>query len=340
VSRGPLLRLRALDVRFRSEEGDARAVDGVDLDVRAGETVGLVGESGSGKSVTALAVLGLVPAPGTVAGEVFYEGRDLQKLGPEARRGLRGREIAMVFQEPLTALNPVLSIGEQVAEPLRLPHGLDRSAARARAIELWREVGIPDPETRVDEFPHRLSGGMRQRVMIAMAIACSPKLLIADEPTTALDVTVQAQILDLLGRLQQKTGLAVLLITHVLAGVAERADRVAGMYAGRVVETADVTSLFARPQHPYTLGLMRSLPQLARRGEPLAAIPGVAPSPRALPPGCRFHPRCSFATELCRERTPPLEEAPAEGGGAGEPRRVACHHWRAVGEHAREVLAP
>jgi oligopeptide/dipeptide ABC transporter ATP-binding protein len=317
-----LLEVRDLRTSFRGEEGVARAVDGVSLSLAAGETLGLVGESGCGKSVTALSIMGLVPSPpGRVeGGEVLLAGRDLLALGPEELRRVRGDEVAMVFQEPMTALNPVFTVGDQIGETVRLHRGLDRRAARRRAIEMLELVRIPDPERRVDAYPHQLSGGMRQRVMIAMAMSCNPSLLIADEPTTALDVTVQAQILELIGDLQAETGMAVLLITHDLGVVAQTADRVAVMYAGKVVEEAAVVDLFERPRHPYTIGLLRSLPDLARTGARLEAIPGTVPSPFRFPSGCRFRTRCPLATERCAETDAVLEPA----GGAGQ--RVACHH--------------
>jgi oligopeptide/dipeptide ABC transporter ATP-binding protein len=277
-------------------------VDGVSFDVRAGETLGIVGESGCGKTVTSLAVLGLLPQPPAriMDGSSVRLG-DTELVGaPDARmRALRGNEISMIFQEPMSSLNPVFTVGDQIAETLRLHRGMDRAGARAATIALLDEVGIPDPERRVDEYPHQLSGGMRQRVMIAMAIACAPKLLIADEPTTALDVTIQAQILELLAELRRTHGMAVMLITHDLGVVAEVCDRVVVMYAGQVVETGSVEDIFARPSHPYTRGLLGSLPSLEARGRRLTSIPGTVPSPLQWPAGCRFLARCAMAGPGC-----------------------------------------
>ncbi|MEW6073402.1 MAG: ABC transporter ATP-binding protein [Planctomycetota bacterium] len=322
-ARAPLLALRGLCTYFRGETGVARAVDGVDLEILPRETVGLVGESGCGKSVTALSILRLVPDPPGfhAGGEIRFAGRDLLRLPAAEMRRIRGNEVAMIFQEPMTALNPVFAVGEQIAEAVRLHQGLSRREASARAARMLEQVGIPDPARRARSYPHQLSGGMRQRVMIAMAVSCGPRLLIADEPTTALDVTVQAQILALLADLQRRTGMSMLLITHDLGVVAETADRVAVMYAGRVVEHAGVRELFARPRHPYTVGLLRSRPDLARPGERLPAIEGAVPSAFALPAGCRFHPRCPRAAARCVAEEPALLPAPA---AAGE-HAVACH---------------
>jgi oligopeptide/dipeptide ABC transporter ATP-binding protein len=303
-----LLSLRGLSTQFLSDDGVVEAVDGVSFDVPRGRTVGLVGESGCGKSMTALSILGLVPLPGRiVAGEVLFEGRDLVRMSPGGLRRVRGREVAMVFQEPMSSLNPVFTIGDQIVEVLRRGGELSRKAARAEVVDLLRRVRIPDPHERVDSYPHELSGGMRQRAMIAMAIAARPKLLIADEPTTALDVTVQAQVLDLLRELQAELGMSVLLISHDLGVVAQLADEVVVMYAAKVVERAAVEELYARPLHPYTRGLFGSRPRLgAPRGERLNAIPGAVPRPGSLPPGCRFHPRCSLAIERCCRVEPAL----------------------------------
>ena len=320
AEREDLLEIRGLCTWFESAAGVARAVDGVDLALRAGETLALVGESGCGKSVTVLSILGLVPAPGRiVAGSVRFRGRDLRTLSPAALRSIRGREIALVFQEPAIALNPVFTVGEQIAETLRLHEGLARAAARGRALEALAEVGIPRPAECFSAYPHELSGGQRQRVLIAIAIACRPALLLADEPTSALDVTVQAGILELLGELQEKRGLAILLVTHDLAVVAEMAARVAVMYAGRVVESADVFALFERPRHPYTILLLRSRASLAS-GARSGAIPGSVPSALALPSGCRFAARCPLARARCLEEEPAL--VPVAGG---EPHLAACH---------------
>ncbi len=305
----PLLSIRGLRTIFRIPGGEFAAVDGVDLDVPRGRTLGVVGESGCGKSVLSLSVMRLVPRPGRIAaGEVLLDGRDLLALSPEAMRGVRGAEVAMIFQEPMTSLNPVHPVGKQITEAMRAHDpGASTADLRDRAIAALTRVRIPAPERRFEEYPHQLSGGMRQRVMIAMALACSPRLLIADEPTTALDVTVQAQILDLLRDLQAETGMSIILITHDLGVVAEMADEVAVMYAGRVVERAPARALFEDPQHPYTLGLLGSIPRLDEDRERLLAIEGVVPPPFALPKGCRFHPRCPFAIEACRAAPPALE---------------------------------
>jgi len=315
-----VLEVRDLRTSFVADAGPVRAVDGVSFDLFAGRTLGLVGESGCGKSATALSILRLVPPPGRVAGSVRLRGRELSALDDEAMRAVRGAEIAMVFQEPMSALNPVFTVGWQVAEALLVHRRLGKRDARARAIELLAEVGIADAALRARQYPHQLSGGMRQRVMIAMAMACRPAVLLADEPTTALDVTVQAQILELFGELQRKAGTALLLITHDLAVVAETAERVAVMYAGRIVEEASTVELFERPRHPYTIGLLRSLPERTPRGRPLAAIPGSVPSAFDWPSGCRFRTRCPLARALCAEREPALEPAGAEPGHL-----AACH---------------
>ena len=317
-----LLEIRGLKTHFKTDDGWVHAVDGVDLSVDAGETVCLVGESGSGKSVTAMSVLKLVPMPPgrIVAGQVLWDGRDLVPLPPAEMQKLRGREIGVVFQEPMTALNPVYTVGEQICEGLRLHEGLSRAAALERAAELLALVHIPLPSRRVHDYPHQFSGGMRQRVMIAMALACKPRLLIADEPTTALDVTIQAQILDLLAELKERLGMAVLLITHAMGVVAEVAQRVVVMYAGRVIEEGSVEAVFERPWHPYTQGLIRSIPRIdadASRGARLVSIPGTVPSLLEPPPGCRFAPRCAYARDACTRATPALREV-------GPGHRVAC----------------
>jgi oligopeptide/dipeptide ABC transporter ATP-binding protein len=285
-------------------------VDGVSFALEAGRTLGIVGESGCGKSVTALSIMGLVPQPpGRIAGgEILFEGRDLLKLTAAQLRELRGDRISMIFQEPMSSLNPAFTIGDQIAEVLLRHRKYSRKKAKDVAIELLRKVRIPSPERRYDDYPHRLSGGMRQRAMIAMALACSPKLLIADEPTTALDVTIQAQILDLMRLLREETGTAIILITHDLGVVAELADDVAVMYAGRIVEHASVERLFAEPQHPYTIGLLGSIPRLHLEQERLAAIEGQVPGPFAAGTGCRFEPRCPFAVEKCRVEAPLLSD--------------------------------
>jgi peptide/nickel transport system ATP-binding protein len=324
---GALLELRALRTSFAGEAGEFPAVDGVSFSLAAGRTLGIVGESGSGKSVTALSIMGLVPSPpGRIAGgEVLFEGVDLLTLDAAALGERRGNRLAMIFQEPMTSLNPAFTIGDQIAETIRRHRGVGKREARAETIEMLRRVRIPAPERRVDEYPHKLSGGMRQRAMIAMALACGPKLLIADEPTTALDVTIQAQILDLLRQLRDETGTAIMLITHDLGVVAELAQEVLVMYAGKVMERAPVAALFEAPQHPYTIGLLASIPRLEGEVRRLASIEGAVPSPVALPAGCRFHPRCPFAIERCRSEEPPLAEiAPGQS--------VAC--WRAPLEPA------
>jgi len=318
---GALLEIRDLQVELHTARGVLRAVDGVSLQVPRGKTLGIVGESGCGKSLTALSVLRLLRAPpARVAhGQVLFEGRDLLSLPEPELRRIRGNRIAMVFQEPMSSLNPVYTAGAQIAEAVRAHRPVDRAAARARAVEMLRLVGIPAPEERADSYPHQLSGGMRQRVMIAMALCCDPELLIADEPTTALDVTVQAQILELLRGLQRSRQMSMALITHDLGVVAETCDEVAVMYAGRVVERAPVGDIFRRPAHPYTAGLLRSIPRLEGERERLWAIPGAVPALGAWPSGCRFRDRCDRATEICARVDPPLE-----------PRRegqlAACHH--------------
>ena len=315
--RAPLLEVRDLAVTFTGPGGVARAVDGIDLTVTDGETVALVGESGCGKSVTAAAILRLIEPPGHIAhgSSVRLEGRDLLALGAKEIRAVRGNHVALVFQEPLSALNPVLKVGTQIAETVRAHEAVSRSTARWRAIEMLGAVGIPEPARRALAYPHQLSGGMRQRVLLAMALACHPKLLLADEPTTALDVTIQAEILELLDRLQQKLGMAVLLITHNLGIVAERTRRVYVMYAGQIVEEARTEDLFGRPAHPYTEGLMAAIPRLDERRARLRAIPGQVPPADAWPAGCRFHPRCPYAWEKCRVEMPPLLET-GEGHSA------------------------
>jgi peptide/nickel transport system ATP-binding protein len=328
MARGaPLLEIEGLKTHFFTRDGVVRAVDGVSFSVAPGETLAVVGESGCGKSVTSLSILRLIAAPPgrIVEGSIRFEGRDLLALSERAMRDIRGNEISMIFQEPMTSLNPVLTIGRQIAEMLIVHRGLGAEAAQARAIEMLRLVGIPEPAQRIEQYPHELSGGTRQRVMIAMALACDPKLLIADEPTTALDVTVQAQILDLMRQLKARTGTAIILITHSLGVVAEMAQRVVVMYGGRKVEEAPVEALFAQPRHPYTRALLGSVPRLgsslARNGKArLAEIPGVVPSLKEAIAGCIFAPRCSHATQRCAQSYPPLEE---KAGGHW----VAC--WEA-----------
>lgn len=312
-----LLEVIDLKTHFPTREGLVRAVDGVSFHLDRGELLGVVGESGCGKSMTALSIMRLIAPPGKiVSGEIRFEDRDLLKLSQSEMREVRGNDIAMIFQDPMTSLNPVFTVGEQIAEALRLHRKLSRADARKAAVQAMREVSIPDPDLRAKDYPHQLSGGMRQRVMIAMALACDPKLLIADEPTTALDVTIQAQILELLNHLRKTRELAVLLITHDLGVVAEVADRVAVMYTGKIVEESPVNELFARPKHPYTEGLLRSVPKLTEKDvvkpERLSTIEGMVPRPNALPPGCHFEPRCPYAMPRCREGEIPLYPA-AEG---------------------------
>jgi len=306
-----LIEVKNLHTSFFTPDGEVKAVDGVSLEIAEGKTLGLVGESGCGKSVTALSVMRLVPSPPgkVVGGEILYRGRDLLKLDGEAMRKIRGNEISMIFQEPMTSLNPVFTIGNQIGEAIRLHQGLGRKETREKTIEMLRLVKIADPEQRIDDYPHQLSGGMRQRVMIAMALSCNPSLLIADEPTTALDVTIQAQILELMKELQQKLGMSLLLITHDLGVVAEQADEVAIMYAGKVVERAKAKEIFDRPLHPYTVGLLNSLPGAGNnKKKRLDAIPGMVPSPLELPGGCRFRDRCPKAAGICAEAEPELAE--------------------------------
>ena len=324
----PLLSVLDLSAAFDTEDGEVTVVDRVSFEIDAGETLGLVGESGCGKSVTALSIMGLLPKPAgrVVGGTVGFRGESLNDVPAERLREIRGNRIAMIFQEPMTALNPVQRVGRQLAEAYAL-HAPSASAAavQSRALELLEQVGIPAPARRMAEYPHQLSGGMRQRVMIAMALASRPDLLIADEPTTALDVTIQAQILELLRDLQRETGMAILFITHDLGVIAELCSRVVVMYAGRIAEQATALSLFARPRHPYTRGLLASIPRL--EGEPktvLTTIPGTVPGVGELPTGCRFANRCPHVVDVCRERAPPLEDVVAD-------HRVACHRWRAVG---------
>jgi len=304
-----LLEVSGLSVNFATDDGVVRAVDGIDLSLQRGRTLGLVGESGCGKSVTSLAIMGLLPPENShVAGEVRFEGQDLLKVGAHTMRDLRGRRLAMIFQEPMTSLNPAYTIGDQIIEAIQRHQGSGAAEARERAIEMLKLVRIPSPDKRIDEYPHKLSGGMRQRAMIAMALACGPELLIADEPTTALDVTIQAQILDLMRRLRRDTGTAIILITHDLGVVAEMADDVAVMYAGQIVERAPVAALFARPEHPYTVGLLGSIPRLDEKRDRLPSIEGRVPDMSAPPPGCRFAARCPFVIDACRAATPALRE--------------------------------
>jgi peptide/nickel transport system ATP-binding protein len=308
-----LLEIKGLKTYFFTDEGVVRAVDGVDLHIDKGETLGVVGESGCGKTVTALSIMKLIAMPPgrIVEGQILYQGKDLVTLPPAQMRKVRGKEISMVFQEPMTSLNPVFTIGEQIAEAIRLHEGLGRRGAMDKTVDMLKLVHIPNPERRVKEYPHQLSGGMRQRVMIAMALSCNPKLLIADEPTTALDVTIQAQILELLNELKAKLGMAVMLITHDMGVIAETAQRVVVMYAAKVGEEAPVKELFKEPLHPYTQGLLRSIPRIdtaAIQKQRLEAIPGVVPTLVDVAPGCRFAPRCQFVKAVCTEKDPVLKE--------------------------------
>jgi oligopeptide/dipeptide ABC transporter ATP-binding protein len=316
-----LIQVKNLRTSFFTPEGEVRAIDDISFEIAAGQTLGLVGESGCGKSVTSLSIMRLIQSPPgrIVGGEILYRGRDLLALNNEEMRKIRGNEISMIFQEPMTSLNPVFTVGNQIGEAIRLHQGLGKKQTRGKTVEMLRLVKIADPESRVDAYPHQLSGGMRQRVMIAMALSCNPNLLIADEPTTALDVTIQAQILELMKELQQEIGMALLLITHDLGVVAEQADEVAIMYAGKIVERATAAAIFTRPFHPYTVGLLNSLPGTGdKKKKRLNAIPGVVPSPLHLPSGCRFRDRCPKASALCAEAEPLLAEEEPDHW-------VACH---------------
>ena len=331
----PLLQIKELETHFFTSEGVVRAVNGVSYDVQPGETLGLVGESGSGKSVSALSLMRLIPNPPgkIVGGEVLFDGESLLEVDDARMREIRGNDIAMVFQEPMTSLNPVLTIGRQLTEALELHLGLKRRDAETRAVELLHLVGIPAAEERLHDYPHQFSGGMRQRVMIAMALSCDPKLLLADEPTTALDVTIQAQVLEVMARLSRELGTAVIVITHNLGVVARYADRVNVMYGGRIVEAGSATDIYHNPRHAYTLGLLESVPRLDARTGRLIPIEGVPPDLTNLPPGCAFEPRCRFATDICREERPELTEV-------REGHKMACWHPDEVGEEARkQVLA-
>jgi oligopeptide/dipeptide ABC transporter ATP-binding protein len=333
ASDGPLLSIRDLVVGFETDDGLVRAVDGVSLDVPRGRTLGVVGESGCGKTVTAFSIMRLLPQPQgrILGGRILFEGRDLAQASFEEMRRVRGARIGMVFQEPLSALNPVQSIGRQLAEVFLLHATKDRRDALARSVEMLRRVGIPSPEVRMGEYPHQLSGGMRQRVVIAMALACRPVLLIADEPTTALDVTIQAQILELMRALQREMGMSIILITHDLGVIAETCDEVAVMYAGRIAEQGPVEDIFAHPAHPYTRGLLASIPRLGTpRKSRLATIEGMVPALDELPSGCRFRNRCAYAVPACAEGAPPLETV--AGGHA-----VSCFRWREIDGVAAEA---
>jgi peptide/nickel transport system ATP-binding protein len=314
----PLLAVDDLRVHLSTPRGVVHAVDGVDFSLQPGTSLGIVGESGCGKTMTALALMRLLPSPPAriVSGHIMFDGEDVVALDESRMRALRGDAMAMIYQDPMTTLNPVFTAGEQIAEAVRLHRNASRAAAMARAIEMLELVGIPDPSRCAQSYPHQLSGGMRQRAVIAMALACHPKLLIADEPTTALDVTIQAQILDLLRRLQQELGTAIILITHDLGVIADLVDTVVVMYAGKVAERASVKRLFAAPRHPYTQGLLRSVPSLETREHRMRTIDGAVPSALAMPSGCRFHPRCAIARDICRSEEPPLVSDGAGGEAA------------------------
>ncbi|MGH3325177.1 MAG: ABC transporter ATP-binding protein [Streptomyces sp.] len=320
----PLLAVRDLRVEFRTRDGVAQAVNGVSFGVSAGETLAVLGESGSGKSVTAQAIMGILDTPpGRITGgEIRFEGRDLLTLPAEERRKIRGARMAMIFQDALSSLNPVLSVGYQLGEMFRVHRGASRKEARAKAVELMDRVRIPAARARAGDYPHQFSGGMRQRIMIAMALALEPRLIIADEPTTALDVTVQAQVMELLADLRREYRMGLILITHDLGVVADVADEIAVMYAGRIVETAPVGELYRAPAHPYTKGLLDSIPRLDQKGQRLNAIKGLPPSLLSVPPGCGFHPRCPMARPVCRTDEPPLY------GEVGPGRASACHFWK------------
>ncbi|MHB6909494.1 ABC transporter ATP-binding protein [Streptomyces sp. DB-54] len=326
----PLLDVQDLRVEFRTRDGVAKAVNGVSYTVAAGQTLAVLGESGSGKSVTAQAVMGILDTPPgfVTGGRILFQGRDLLTLGKEERRRIRGAKMAMIFQDALSALNPVLSVGAQLGEMFRVHSGASRKDARERAVALMERVGIPAARARVGDYPHQFSGGMRQRIMIAMALALEPDLIIADEPTTALDVTVQAQVMDLLAELRREYRMGLILITHDLGVVADVADTIAVMYAGRVVETASVHQLYKAPAHPYTRALLESVPRLGHKGQQLHAIKGLPPNLTAIPPGCAFHPRCPLARDICRTDRPPLYDA-------GPGRASACHFWKETLDGAR-----
>ncbi|MFI9205237.1 ABC transporter ATP-binding protein [Streptomyces sp. NPDC053048] len=326
----PLLEVRDLHVEFHTRDGVAKAVNGVNYSVSAGETLAVLGESGSGKSVTAQAIMGILDMPpGKIPqGEIFFRGQDMLKMSGEERRKIRGSKIAMIFQDALSSLNPVLSVGYQLGEMFRVHQGLSKKEARLKAIELMDRVRIPAAKERVGDYPHQFSGGMRQRIMIAMALALEPDLIIADEPTTALDVTVQAQVMDLLAELQREFNMGLILITHDLGVVADVADKIAVMYAGRIVETAPVHELYKRPAHPYTKGLLDSIPRLDQKGQELYAIKGLPPNLLRIPTGCAFNPRCPQATDLCRTDIPALQQVAEKDGTALAGRGSACHFWK------------
>ncbi|MBC3985729.1 ABC transporter ATP-binding protein [Streptomyces sp. AC536] len=326
----PLLEVRDLHVEFKTRDSLVKAVNGVNYSVRAGETLAVLGESGSGKSVTAQAIMGILDMPpGRIPqGEIRFRGEDMLTMSNEERRQIRGRKIAMIFQDALSSLNPVLSVGYQLGEMFRVHQGMSRKAAKAKSIELMDRVRIPAAKDRVNDYPHQFSGGMRQRIMIAMAMALEPDLIIADEPTTALDVTVQAQVMDLLAELQAEYNMGLILITHDLGVVADVADKIAVMYAGRIVETAPVHELYKRPAHPYTRGLLDSIPRLDQKGQELYAIKGLPPNLTRIPPGCAFNPRCPKAQDICRSEVPILHPVTERDGTDLPGRGSACHFWK------------
>jgi oligopeptide transport system ATP-binding protein len=331
---GPILEVRNLQTQFQTQDGIVKAVDDVSFYVMPGETLGVVGESGCGKSMTGLSIMRLIPSPPgkIVAGEILFIGDDVLRMSDEQVRSIRGNDIAMIFQDPMTSLNPVLTINRQISEALQLHMGMNRNQARVRTVELLKMVGIPNAEERVDQYPHQFSGGMRQRVMIAMALSCNPKLLIADEPTTALDVTIQAQILDLMRTLQHERDTGVILITHSMGVVAGMADRIQVMYAGHIVETASTEEIFANPRHPYTVGLLKSIPRLdSDRKEKLEPIRGLPPDLIDLPDMCPFVPRCNYAREKCEQKNPPLLDV-------GNGHSAACWFWEEVSKESDQDL--
>ncbi|MFJ8664950.1 ABC transporter ATP-binding protein [Streptomyces sp. NPDC093600] len=330
TSDGPLLDVRDLHVEFRTREGVAKAVNGVSYSVKAGETLAVLGESGSGKSVTAQAIMGILDTPpGFVTkGEILFHGQDMLKMSEDEHRKVRGSKIAMIFQDALSSLNPVLSVGYQLGEMYRVHQGLSKKEAKVKAIELMDRVKIPAAAARVNDYPHQFSGGMRQRIMIAMALALEPDLIIADEPTTALDVTVQAQVMDLLAELQREYNMGLILITHDLGVVADVADKIAVMYAGRIVEQAPVHELYKRPAHPYTKGLLDSIPRLDQKGQELYAIKGLPPNLLKIPSGCAFNPRCPRAEDICRTDVPALAPVSEQDGTELPGRGSACHFWK------------
>ncbi|MGV9265125.1 ABC transporter ATP-binding protein [Kitasatospora sp. NPDC003701] len=326
----PLLEVRDLHVEFHTRDGVAKAVNGVNYSVSAGETLAVLGESGSGKSVTAQTIMGILDMPpGKISqGQILFRGEDMLAMKEEQRRLIRGQKIAMIFQDALSSLNPVMTVGDQLGEMFRVHRGMSKKDARAKAVELMERVRIPAAKQRVGDYPHQFSGGMRQRIMIAMALSMEPDLIIADEPTTALDVTVQAQVMDLLAELQAEYNMGLILITHDLGVVADVADKIAVMYAGRIVETAPVHELYANPAHPYTKGLLRSIPRLDQKGQELYAIKGLPPNLLKVPAGCAFNPRCDVATDQCRSEVPKLHQVTDKDGTELTGRRSACHLWK------------